>query len=313
MTARALYTGSLLFAFVTLTAQLTHAQTIKADHATVDAHAIPATNISAAQALRMSFSHASVGGNIWSGLQTLASDTTYAFPNWKDNNRGNPGWEAKITQFESWVLDHAGQFDVFQNKFCYIDQDADFATYRDSMLELTATYPTKAIVWWTMPIMTDGADNAKRQSFNQQVRAYCAANDCPLFDIADIESHKSDGTAVMNGGVEALDPDQSSDGGHLSELGASREAQAQWVLMAQIAGWHSNSSTATGGAGSVNPGGTGGGNAATSSARDSGGCSVARIGNSSESAAGIGFLLGLVLAVHRRLRLQNPSMSQARW
>jgi hypothetical protein len=302
MTARTLYTGSLLFSLVTLSPQLSQAQTIKADHSTVDVHAIPATSVSAAQALRMSFSHASVGGNIWSGLQTLASDSTYAFPNWKDNNRGNPGWEEKITQFESWVADHASQFDVFQNKFCYIDQDADFATYRDSMLELMATYPTKAIVWWTMPIMTDGADNAKRQSFNQQVRAYCAANDCPLFDIADIESHKTDGTAVMNGGVEALDPDQSSDGGHLTDLGASRAAKAQWALMAQIAGWHSNSSAATGGAGSISAGDTGGGSSADSGAHASGGCSIAHLRKSSQSVGTLVFLFGLVLAARRRVR-----------
>lgn len=258
------------------------AQTVKADHSTVDAQAIPSESLGAARALRMSFSHASVGGNIWSGLQTLGSNSAFAFPNWKDNNRGNPGWQAKITQFETWVADHINDFDVFQNKFCYIDQDADFGTYRDSMNALAAKYPAKTFVWWTMPIMTNDGDNTKRQAFNQQVRAYCAANNRPLFDLADIESHKSDQSAVTSSGVEAQDPEQSSDGGHLSALGASRAAQAQWVLMAQITGWKPGNTPATGGAAS-----TGGSTMPTSSAQggtaSTGGQTVAntQVGSSS--------------------------------
>jgi hypothetical protein len=239
----------------------------------------------------MSFSHASVGGNIWSGLEALASDSAYAFPNWKDNARGNPGWEAKIADFEGWVAAHANEYDVFQNKFCYIDQEADFATYRDSMNRLASTYPQKSIVWWTMPIMTNDSDNAKRQAFNSQVRAYCNANDRPIFDIADIESHKNDGSAVANSGVEAMDPDQSSDGGHLSELGASRTAQAQWVLMAKLAGWKS---TSTGGAGNLAPSGS----------SDDSGCSIAR---SSASSGFVGLLVSLAIAGLTRRRSRSFS------
>lgn len=237
------------------------AQTVKADHTTVDASAIPAADREAARALRMSFSHASVGGNIWEGLAALATDEAFAFPNWTENPRGNPGWAAKITDFEAWVADHSDQNDVFQNKFCYIDQDADFATYRDSMVSLEATYPTKTFVWWTMPLETTGANNALRAAFNQAVRAYCAEHDRPLYDIADVESHTVDGTAVTESGNEALDPAQSSDGGHLNELGAARAAAAQWALMAQLAGWEGGGtgSGGTGGGGTGDGGTTAGG------------------------------------------------------
>jgi hypothetical protein len=224
----------------------------------------------------MSFSHASVGGNIWSGLTTLAEDTTYAFPNWTDNNRGNPGWEAKIAEFETWVAAHASENDVFQNKFCYIDQDADFGTYRDSMISLASSYPSKTFVWWTMPITTDGSDNALRQAFNQRVRDYCSTNNKPLFDIADIESHTATGTAVTSAGNEALDPAQSSDGGHLNDLGSARAAKAQWVLMAKIAG----SPISTGGATSTGPSSGGGPSVGTIAApsanpNDGSGCAIA--------------------------------------
>jgi hypothetical protein len=246
-TIRSFLLGSLIVGSATVTG-MGHAQTVKADHSTVDASALSSTELDAARALRMNLSHASVGGNIWDGLTALASDAKFQFPNWSDNNRGNPGWEAKISQFESWVESHANDFDVFQNKFCYIDQDADFASYRDSMVALAKQYPKKVFVWWTMPIQTDDANNTKRAAFNKQVRDYCKANDLPLYDIADIESHKSDGSAVVSGGVEALDPSQSSDGGHLNETGAARAAKAQWALMAQLA--DSSPSQGTGGSSS---------------------------------------------------------------
>lgn len=293
MTARACILGLLTLTSLLHVAVEAQAQTIKADHTTVDVTAIPAATVTAAQALRMSFSHASVGGNIWSGLQNLASDPTYALPNWKDNSRGNPGWQAKVTDFETWVAAHLDEFDVFQNKFCYIDQDAVFATYRDSMTKLAAAHPAKTFVWWTMPIMVDDAANSLRQSFNQQVRAHCAANDLPLYDIADIESHEADGTAVTNSGVESMDSDQSSDGGHLSALGISRTAAAEWALMAQIAGWRPALS---------DPGNPSSTNAHNPTDQDSG-CSMTPRSSLGSRWALLGLLsaLGLVLGQRRRI------------
>jgi MYXO-CTERM domain-containing protein len=237
----------------------------------------------------MSFSHASVGGNIWDGLNRLATNSSFSFPNWTDNARGNPGWQEKVTQFESFVATHASNYDVFQNKFCYIDQDASFTTYRDSMADLTRDYPSKTFVFWTMPLQTSGADNAVRQAFNVQVRAHCEKNDLPLFDIADIESHKTNGAAVTESGNEALDPDQSSDGGHLNELGATRAAAAQWALMAQIAN-HSGSGS-SGGTSSTG-GSSAGGSSASGGTNSTGGSSASAsggtnsTGGSSASASG---------------------------
>lgn len=230
-------TGLALLAMVTTQAAEGQAQSVKADHTTVTAEGLPAEALEAARELRMSFSHASVGGNIWGELTALSSaEEGYEFPNWTDNNRGNPGWEAKISEFEAWVASHEDEYDVFQNKFCYIDQGAEFESYRDSMLSLAEQHSDKVFVWWTMPLETQGENNSLRQAFNEQVRSYCAAHDLPLYDIADIESHTPEGDAVTVDGVEAMDPEQSSDGGHLAELGASRAAQAQWVLMSALAG-----------------------------------------------------------------------------
>jgi hypothetical protein len=86
-----------------------------------------------------------------------------------------------------------------------------------------------------MPIMTEGS--AERDAFNHSVRAYCQANGKLLFDIADIEAHDPAGNHLLDGANERLDPDYSSDGGHLNETGARRVASALWWLMARIAGW----------------------------------------------------------------------------
>jgi hypothetical protein len=299
-----------------LVAATVQAQTIKADHTTVDVSAIPVTGIDAARALRMSFSHASVGGNIWSGLTTLAKNATYAFPNWKDNDRGNPGWEAKITEFESWVAEHASEYDVFQNKFCFIDNAADFAPYRDSMVRLAATYPSKKFVWWTMPITTGDSDNAARQTFNQQVRAYCKSNDRPLYDIADIESHKTDGTAVTASGSEALDSAQSSDVGHLNDLGSSRAAAAQWALMAQLGGTTVASSPAGPvSSSSVSSAGSDSGSGeknVTAAKSDGSGCAIAHPSHANRGVLGCMGLLAIGMFMRRRgaaANVNDPSRS----
>jgi len=243
-------------------------QTILIDHTQVDVSILSREQIAAARGLRMSFSHASVGSNVWDGLTSLAAtNEAFTFPNWTDNARGNPGWEAKLTEFESWVEEHASEFDVFQNKLCYIDQDVDFPSYRDSMLRLAEQYPAHHFVWWTIPIMTSDASNSLRAEFNQAVRDACAEHDLPLFDLADIESHTVEGEAVTDAGVEAMDPEQSSDGGHLNELGSARAAAAQWVLMAELAGAEVPSGSGGPTAGDVEP-------SEESSDGDDSGCTV---------------------------------------
>jgi len=211
----------------------------RADHTTVAASSIPLAALDAARALRMHLRHASVGANLWGGLTVLAASdpARHAFPAWTEVDRGNPGWRAKIDDFSSFVSAHAAEHDVFQMKLCYIDQHASFGAYRDALLALEAAHPTRTIVWWTMPLMTSGSENALRATFNRQVRDYCAANGKPLYDIAAIESHDAAGNPVTSGGVEAMAPAWSSDGGHLNAAGRARAAQAMWWLMARLAGW----------------------------------------------------------------------------
>jgi len=216
----------------------TAASAIVADHASVDAAAIPGPAIAAAAATRVALRHASVGSNIDSGLDQLqAANVRYDRSRFAFFPRGNPGWQAKIQDLRDFVAAQPVAYDVYSMKFCFIDTDADWPTYRDAMLALEAQYPTRRFVWWTIPIERDTA-YAGRAAFNDAARAYANANGKALFDIADIETWDAAGNRRVDAyGRELQQPAWSSDGGHLSTAGALRVASAWWWLVARLAGW----------------------------------------------------------------------------
>jgi hypothetical protein len=213
------------------------AQAIVADHAATALASIPDAALPPAAGLRLLLRHASVGSNVDSGLDALsARDARYDRSRWVFQNRGNPGWQAKVDDLVDQAAGHASSYDVLTMKLCYIDTDASFAYYRDRMVQLEAAHPTRRFVWWTMPIETSG--NSARQAFNDQVRAYARANGKVLFDIADVEAHDALGARRTDAyGRELLWPEWTSDGGHLNGAGAERVASAWWWLMARLGGW----------------------------------------------------------------------------
>ena len=192
--------------------------------------------VAEAAAVTIYLEHASVGGNISSGLDDLeTADSSYDRSNLVFFNRGNPGWQQKIDGFAANLnasTPSPDDYDAVTMKYCYIDTGADFAYYRDVMLDLENDFPDTIFVWWTMPLQTSGS--SARDAFNAAVRTYCEANDKLLFDIADIESHDPDGNAITQGGYEAMWDDYSSDGGHLSVAGRQRVARAFWHLAYEI-------------------------------------------------------------------------------
>jgi len=214
------------------------------DHSCVDASRIPDAAMKTARALKLALRHASVGGNISDGLDDLASaNSRYNRANLVFINRGNPGWQAKIDDLESFAAQNSAAYNVISMKFCFIDEDASWTAYRDAMVQLQAAYPGVTFVWWTMPIMTPSwsGDTAPglRYAFNQNVRAWCASHsNAVLFDIADIESHNPAGTEVQDtDGIPAMYSDYSSDGGHLNTTGRDRVASAFWWMVARVSGW----------------------------------------------------------------------------
>jgi hypothetical protein len=203
--------------------------------------------------------HASVGNNISSGLNTLQNtNSLYNRINFVFQDRGNPGWQAKVDDLVSQTAAQLNSFNVFTMKLCFIDQNImdpnplpgyanGWEYYRTKMLWLEQQYPTKTFIWWTMPIMT--SNDSQRNAFNTAVRNYVTTQSSGvtryLFDMADIES---DGLKTIVGGSvtnEVLVGSYSSDGGHLSSLGADRVAKGVWVLMANVTGWRPGSVSPT--------------------------------------------------------------------
>ena len=130
--------------------QQTQAAAIIIDHTAVSqVGSIPQATIDkVASDLSFYFSHASVGSNICSGLQSLNTTDSVRYPldvtstggsaapatvtpgRVYENARGNPGWQAKVDNFATELGTGWGSRGrVVLNKFCYIDPDADFTYY----------------------------------------------------------------------------------------------------------------------------------------------------------------------------------------
>ncbi len=235
----------------TVLAQTTSA--IIVDHSSPALFAsIPATVITQAAAKRVTIRRASVGADIYNGLNDLyLQNSLYKFTNFAFQDRGNPGWQAKIDEFSTAVVAQQSQKDYFGMKFCFIDWTTDvnqWTNYRNMMNQLESQYPGKKFIWWTMPLntTTSPSEIQWQNYFNNQVRTYVRANGKILFDIADIESYSQTGVHnVDSRGYEALLSDYTTDGGHLNTTGRLLVAKAFWVLMARMEGWQINTATPT--------------------------------------------------------------------
>jgi hypothetical protein len=159
-----------------------------------------------------------------------------------------------IAKTDQWVsVVHARQqnYQVLGMKFCYVDGwNQDFDYYRQKMEELEAAYPNKTFIWTTSVLWGKSTmDNTPNpmsydgiQSFNQLLRTYAITHNKILFDMADIESHDSNGNPCQSNGYEALCEEWYSGwpgggGGHPNGYGSIRLAKGFWWLMARIAGW----------------------------------------------------------------------------
>ncbi len=216
------------------------------------------------------FGHQSVGNNIVDGIKDLAvtdarlkinivksadpqSIPGPAFVEFDIGQNRDP--KSKNNAFKDILAKGMGQqggFVLF--KYCYIDIDAStnvqqmFESYRNEISFLKGSYPALRIIHVTVPLTTvdwgvktwikgivgrpTAQDaNVKRNEFNRLLRQAYATVD-PIFDLADIESTRPDGSrSYFKRGdqiVFTLAPEYTTDGGHLNELG--RRATAAGLL-----------------------------------------------------------------------------------
>ncbi len=222
------------------------------------------------------FTHASVGGNMVTGMRTLNSgDSRYLLGminvtsvstsvttsngNVYEINRGNPGIQAKLDIFASAFNTYgwASKVNIAMNKYCYIDlrdlsstvKVADMPTYANqyinSMQTLETSYPEVTFVYATSPTTTaSGLGIARIYAFNQLVRSYASANGKYLLDIADIESHDPSGVhhtgEYMGDPLELLYSGYTTDGGHLNTAVGQQMIALGWYAMAISIAYNNN-------------------------------------------------------------------------
>lgn len=196
--------------------------------------------------------------------------TTYAnaraSSGWPWYNNTNWNWDfwpeyttdalIKTDEFVSYVNAHASSYDVFGMKFCYVDgwnqgENVDQQYYINKMLSLESQYPNKVFIWTTSALWHEPGDacslnpnqnynSCQRISeYNAQIRTYAKAHNKLLYDIADIESHDSNGNSCTVEGYEGMCAEwYDNSGGHPNVVGAIRLAKGFWWLMARVNGWN---------------------------------------------------------------------------
>lgn len=205
------------------------------------------------------FAHASIGANIMQGFADLHNANPLEYPLAQvssgatppattvngtiyEYDRGNPGWAAKISSFETYVGNgwQYPEINIDMNKLCAIDQDADWMSYCNSIAKLEVKYPTTKFVYFTIPYMTtNDSDNVLRNEYNQNLRNWIATQSGKiLFDIANIEAWSPNGVhqTFTNNGItyETLFSGYSSDGVHLNTDGGERMATGLYSLFGKI-------------------------------------------------------------------------------
>jgi hypothetical protein len=269
------------------------------DHGCIELSRIPVQWINAARAnLRVTFGHTSHGSQLPTGMVVLRDSLAgYQYFNdhyYYDTGSGSPAaagmlsfwdgvpggdlgnpdrvtWKGLTDTMLSNVDGAYAVYPHFRNvvmwSWCgqvgWADTN-DIVTYLSLMTQLEQSYPSVTFVYMTGHL--DGSGAAGNLNVrNQQIRAYCRANNKVLFDFADIESYDpnglvnymtlncTDGCNYDSSGTTvnwaaswvARNPNHEltrlanacGSCAHSEQLNCIMKARAFWWMMARLAGW----------------------------------------------------------------------------
>ncbi len=256
-------------------------QPIIADHTCMDLSEIPENWIEQAkQNLRLSYGHTSHGSQPVSGMGVLMADPSYGglydfntngaivsgtlslANSTPSGDLGNPDRTTWATRTRDYLNGSGSDRNVVVWSWCgQADTSEDnINLYLSLMNDLEGEYPDVTFVYMTGHLVGTGVEGNLNVR-NNQIRAYCIANNKVLFDFADIESYDPDGNYYLDRGADDY---CSYDGGnwadewcaahsgnplcdycscaHSKPLNCNLKARAFWWMLARIAGWEAQAS-----------------------------------------------------------------------
>lgn len=233
---------------------------------------LPDEYITAASQLKLFHLHSWLGNGINQGLTCMNNlppapggychgsepmDVKYDRALWEFDTYADGSdlaWYSKTNAFISHLDVMTETYDVVSFEFNYSDFGAPQffdEVPRDQMPNIVALeeelaqHPEKTHVFWTMALGTALIEpNAYNgHIYNGMLREYTSTNGKILFDVAQILSHREDGTHCIDEetGVVLMCTEYSDGpqgGGSLNVNGRERMAKAMWLLMAHLAGWN---------------------------------------------------------------------------
>ena len=245
-------------------------------HGTVSLAPVSNIPISAWQKLtekKIYFGHQSVGYNIIDGLKYIQREhpqvklniveiknaSEVGRPMLAHSSLGeNEDPRSKMQAFSNYLETGIGNnADIALLKFCYTDitaySDIDkiFSEYKTTMERLKKEYPRTKFIHATVPLMVSKTSirslakkvlgkedhNIKRNRYNEMLKKEYLGKE-PIFDIAQIESTRPDGSrssfAKQGTTYYSLASEYTDDGGHLNEQGQRAVAQELLVELVKL-------------------------------------------------------------------------------
>jgi hypothetical protein len=262
------------------------AQAIIIDHTCTDISQIPTYWLEKAKELTLHYAHTSHGSQINSGILNLESQDPYysvairvssatGLPPIEDPPAlriydGNPPetyiepddyWDGTSGQDRTRAVVDTGDYNFSMWAWCgQVSWQTEnyIQSYLDTLHQFETEYPAMRFIYMTGHL--DGSrSDGNLHLRNEQIRAYCTANNKVLFDFADIERYDPDGNDYLDLGA---DDECNYDGGnwadewcaahpgselcrpcscaHSKSLNCNLKAIAFWWMMARLAGWDPN-------------------------------------------------------------------------
>jgi ankyrin repeat protein len=244
----------LLYLGVILSATTVRADAIIANHYSVgEFNIIPDSFIQAiGEDYLIFYGHTSHGSQIVTGLNILfEEDTLYYPPDFNEygddlGGYGDTTWVPPTRDF----LNTNPNYNLVMWSWCggvSDNTEEGINIYLNAMNQLEQDYPNVKFVYMTGHLDGSGP-SGNLYARNNQIRAYCTANNKTLFDFADIESYDPDGSYYPDASdacewcetwCSAHPCPSCPDCAHSHCFNCYEKGKAWWWMMAKISGWNS--------------------------------------------------------------------------